>query len=74
MTATESVAAHLGGDFLAQVYRRTHRIWKAAVPDAAGLLTFDDLNEIITRQRLEPPRLRLSVKGEIVPLHRYGVP
>lgn len=74
MTATESVAAHLGEDFLAQVYRRTHRIWKAAVPNAAALLSFDDLSGIIASHRLEPPRLRLSVDGEVLPLHRYSVP
>ena len=74
MTATESVAAHLGGDFLAQVYRRTHHTWKAAVADTATLLSFNELNAIIAGHRLEPPRLRLSVNGEVLPLHRYTMP
>lgn len=42
--------------------------------DTAGLFSFDDLNRIIASQRLEPPRLRLSLDGEMVPLHRYAIP
>jgi ribosomal protein L16 Arg81 hydroxylase len=73
MTATESVAAHLGGDFLAQVYRQTHRIFRAAVPEAADLLTFDDLNAMLAAHRFEPPRMRLSMDGETLPIHRYAL-
>ena len=74
MTATESVAGCLGESFLAQVYRRTHHIWKAAVPDAAALLSFNDLNGILVHQRLESPRLRLTVNGDPIPLPRYSTP
>ena len=74
MTATSSVAAHLGADFRAQVYRQTHRVIAGAVADAPALLSYDDLNQIMATQRLEAPRLRLSADGEVVPQHRYAQP
>ncbi|WP_414167567.1 cupin domain-containing protein [Streptoverticillium reticulum] len=74
MLDAASWAGRLGGDtFLAQTYHRSY----AHIPgtaDVAGLFSWDDLNRIIAAQRLEPPRLRLSVDGELVPLHRYAVP
>lgn len=74
MLDAASWAGRLGGDtFLAQTYHRSY----AHIPgtaDTAGLFSWDDLNRIIATQRLEPPRLRLSVDGEMVPLHRYAIP
>lgn len=74
MLDAASWAGRLGGDtFLAQTYHRSY----AHIPgtaDTAGLFSFDDLNRIIASQRLEPPRLRLSLDGEMVPLHRYAIP
>ncbi len=74
MTATQSVVAHLSEDFLAQVYQRTYRLMPLAVPGPGELLTFNDLNTILATHRLEPPRLRLAMGGEALPLHRYSRP
>lgn len=63
---TTSIAACLGGDFLAQALHREHRHFPAAV-DVAGLMTWDDLNKLLATQRLEPPRMRLHHGGP--PLH-----
>ncbi|MFE5738392.1 JmjC domain-containing protein [Streptomyces celluloflavus] len=69
-----SWAGRLGGDtFLAQTYHRSYAHLPGTA-DVAGLFSWDDLNQIIATQRLEPPRLRLSVDGEMVPVHRYAVP
>ncbi|GAA2657690.1 cupin domain-containing protein [Streptomyces lunalinharesii] len=38
------------------------------------MFTWDDLNEIIARHRLEPPRLRLFTDGTQVPPHAYTHP
>ncbi|MFD3946113.1 JmjC domain-containing protein [Streptomyces sp. NPDC058579] len=69
-----SWAGRLGGDtFLTRTYHRSY----AHMPSTAGtadLFSWDDLNRIIATQRLEPPRLRLSLDGEMVPLHRYAIP
>ncbi|MGW2086868.1 JmjC domain-containing protein [Streptomyces sp. NPDC001880] len=74
MLSAASWAGRLGGDaFLAQTYNRSYALFPGAA-DTAGLLSWDDLNLIIATQRLEPPRLRLSVDGEMVPVHRYAVP
>ncbi|MFJ6938944.1 cupin domain-containing protein [Streptomyces sp. NPDC101132] len=74
MLDAASWAGRLGGDtFLAQTYHRSYAHVPGAA-DVAGLFTWDDLNHIIATQRLEPPRLRLSADGEMVPLHRYAVP
>ncbi|MBT2452174.1 cupin-like domain-containing protein [Streptomyces sp. ISL-43] len=74
MLDSASWAGRLGGDtFLAQTYNRSYALFAGAA-DTAGLFSWDDLNRIIATQRLEPPRLRLSVDGEMVPVHRYAVP
>ncbi|WP_406014953.1 cupin domain-containing protein [Streptomyces sp. NBC_00984] len=69
-----SWAGRLGGDtFLTRTYHRSY----AHILSTAGtadLFSWDDLNRIIATQRLEPPRLRLSLDGEMVPLHRYAIP
>ncbi|MFF4094611.1 JmjC domain-containing protein [Streptomyces sp. NPDC001834] len=74
MLDAASWAGRLGGDtFLAQTYHRSYAHFPSTA-DTAGLFSWDDLNRIIATQRLEPPRLRLSVDGEMVPLHRYAIP
>ncbi|MFZ3499051.1 cupin domain-containing protein [Streptomyces sp. 5.8] len=74
MLDSASWAGRLGGDtFLAQTYHRSYAHIPGAA-DVADLFSWDDLNRIIATQRLEPPRLRLSVDGEMVPVHRYAVP
>lgn len=74
MLDAASWAGRLGGDtFLAQTYNRSYALFPGSA-DMAGLFSWDDLNRIIATQRLEPPRLRLSMDGEIVPVHRYAVP
>ncbi|MEU1151858.1 cupin domain-containing protein [Streptomyces sp. NPDC005918] len=70
-----NLAAHLGQDtFLAQVLHRQHLHVTGAIKDPASLISWDDLNNIIAAQRLEPPRLRLSVEGEMLPQYRYASP
>ncbi|MFS0694177.1 JmjC domain-containing protein [Streptomyces nitrosporeus] len=74
MTALHSaVVARLGGDFLAGAFGRTYRVMPGDTEDVAGVITWGDLNEIVARHRLEPPRLRLSTGGETVPLDTYSV-
>ncbi|MCX5611177.1 cupin domain-containing protein [Streptomyces sp. NBC_00047] len=74
MLDAASWAGRLGGDtFLAQTYHRSYAHFPGTA-DTVGLFSWDDLNRIIATQRLEPPRLRLSADGEMVPLHRYAIP
>ncbi|WP_329583472.1 cupin domain-containing protein [Streptomyces sp. NBC_01361] len=70
-----SIAECLGGEqFAAQVLHRDFSHVKAALsPSAvAGLVGFDDLNDLLALHRLEAPRLRLSQGGQILPVHRYA--
>ncbi|MEV6863510.1 cupin domain-containing protein [Streptosporangium subroseum] len=69
----ETVAEHLGTDFRAQVFRRTHHVIVGAVADPTAVVSFAALNDIIADHRLEPPRLRLSQAGEALPQHRYAI-
>ncbi|MFF3845769.1 JmjC domain-containing protein [Streptomyces sp. NPDC002328] len=71
MTAFSKVVERLGGDFLTGAFGRTHRIWRG-VADFSSTLTWDDLNTVIGRGRLEPPRLRLHRDGELIPWQRYA--
>ncbi|WP_043265082.1 hypothetical protein [Streptomyces sp. CT34] len=70
MTAITAAVRSLGGDFPAEAFGRTYRLWPQ-VADFSELFTWDDLNEIIARHRLEPPRLRLFNDGTQVPQHAY---
>ena len=71
MTAFPKVVECLGGDFPTGVFGRTYRIWRS-VADFSTVLTWDDLNTVIGRGRLEPPRLRLHRDGELIPWQRYA--
>ncbi|WP_435602301.1 cupin domain-containing protein [Streptomyces sp. bgisy130] len=73
MTAIFSAVRSLGGDFPAEAFGRTYRLWPR-VGDFSDLFTWDDLNQIIARHRLEPPRLRLFNDGSQIPQHSYAHP
>ncbi|KDQ68180.1 cupin domain-containing protein [Streptomyces sp. NTK 937] len=73
-TVVSPVVAHLGEDFLTQVYGRTYRHFPGEPGRFDGLLGWGDLNALLTHHRLEPPRLRLSMGGEALPQHAYTVP
>ncbi|MFJ9696652.1 cupin domain-containing protein [Kitasatospora sp. NPDC101183] len=75
--ATEqfSVVECLGGDdFLARTLGRTYKVVRGEAASLDGLMSWDDLNTILTHHRLEPPRFRLASNGEQVPAHRYSRP
>ena len=70
-----SVAQRLGGDaFLAQPLGRSFKVVPGDAASVAGLIGWDDINEILARHRLEPPRLRLAADGQPVPPHLYTQP
>ncbi|MFG2739194.1 cupin domain-containing protein [Streptomyces chartreusis] len=71
MTAFSKVVERLGGDFPTGAFGRTYRIWRD-VADFSSVLTWRDLNTVIGRGRLEPPRLRLHRDGELIPWQRYA--
>ncbi|PJN37325.1 cupin [Streptomyces sp. CB02959] len=73
MTAITAAVRSLGGDFPAEAFGRTYRLWPE-VADFSDLFTWDDLNDIIARHRLEPPRLRLFNDGTQVPQYAYSHP
>lgn len=73
MTAITAAVRSLGGDFPAEVFGRGYRTWPQ-VGDFSALFTWDDLNEIISRHHLEPPRLRLFDDGTQVSQHAYAHP
>ncbi|MFB6877865.1 hypothetical protein [Streptomyces sp. NPDC056323] len=68
-----SIAERLGEDFLTRALHRDYRHVSQAV-DAAGLMTWDDLDRILTQHRLDPPRLRLSREGQTLLLPDYATP
>ncbi|WP_411140075.1 JmjC domain-containing protein [Streptomyces sp. x-80] len=70
-----NLATHLGQEeFLAQVYHRHYHHVPGAVPAPRELITWDDLNTILATNRMDPPRLRLSMDGEMLPQYRYSSP
>lgn len=68
-----SIAACLGEDFLAQALHREYRYVPGAV-DVAGIMNWDDLNQILAAHRLQPPRMRLSRDGETLLVGGYTTP
>lgn len=74
-TETVSVAQRLGGEqFLAQAFGRSYQIARGDAASVAGLVSWDDLNAILTHHRLDAPRFRLAKDGETVPVYRYSRP
>ncbi|MFH9353511.1 cupin domain-containing protein [Kitasatospora sp. NPDC017646] len=70
-----SVVERLGGDdFLAQTLGRSFKVAHGDAVSLTGLMTWDDLNAILTHHRFEPPRFRLAAGGEQVPAHMYSRP
>ncbi|MFF9481360.1 cupin domain-containing protein [Streptomyces sp. NPDC014733] len=76
MTASSSaVVARLGEDFLAEAFgRRDFRLSRGDAASVAGILTWADVNDVLARHRITPPRLRLSTNGAVIPLDAYSVP
>ncbi|MFI9787389.1 cupin domain-containing protein [Kitasatospora sp. NPDC051984] len=75
MPDTASWAVRLGGDqFLTQALHRSYAVFPATGAEAGPLLSWDDLNAILASHRIEPPRLRLSLDGQTVPVGRYSTP
>ncbi|MFJ2867115.1 cupin domain-containing protein [Kitasatospora sp. NPDC087314] len=76
MTAERfSVVERLGGkDFLAQTLGRSFKVVRGEAAPPSGLMNWDDLNDILTHHRFEPPRLRLAANGEQLPAHTYSRP
>ncbi|MFF4814521.1 cupin domain-containing protein [Kitasatospora sp. NPDC001309] len=75
--ATElfSVAERLGGEeFLAQTLGRSFKVTRGDAASLAGLMSWDDLNSILTHHRFETPRFRLAANGEQLPTHTYSRP
>lgn len=71
-----SLAEGLGRDFPAQALHRDYRRVRGALSadEVAGLVSFNTFNDLLAAHRLEPPRLRLSAGGEMLPQHRYATP
>ncbi|MFE7615266.1 cupin domain-containing protein [Streptomyces sp. NPDC057496] len=75
MTAPDSaVVARLGEDFLAGAFGRSYRLSRGDAASVADVITWADLNEVLARHRMDPPRLRLSADGVAIPLDAYTVP
>ncbi|WP_328377078.1 cupin domain-containing protein [Streptomyces sp. NBC_00440] len=75
MTALDSaVVARLGEDFLAEAFGRSYRLSRGDAASVADIITWADINEVLARHRMEPPRLRLSAEGVALPLDAYTVP
>ncbi len=70
-----SVVERLGGDdFLARTLGRSFKVVRGDAASLAGLLSWDDLNAILTYHRFEAPRFRLATAGEQLPSHLYSRP
>ncbi|PZT74790.1 MULTISPECIES: cupin domain-containing protein [unclassified Streptomyces] len=75
MTAPDSaVVARLGEDFLAEAFGRGYRLSRGDAASVADVINWTDLNEVLARHRMDPPRLRLSADGLAVPPDAYTVP
>ncbi|MFF2132913.1 JmjC domain-containing protein [Streptomyces olivochromogenes] len=70
---TTSIAACLGGEFLAQALHRDFWHFPGAV-DVAGLMTWGELDKLLATHRLEPPRMRLHRDGAPLQVTSYTEP
>ncbi|MFE6461115.1 hypothetical protein ACFVP0_27120 [Streptomyces cinereoruber] len=66
------IAERLGQDFLAQTFTRDFLHLPGAVTEPGALFSYDTLNHLIATHRMEPPRMRLSADGRMLPADRYA--
>lgn len=57
--------------FHAEVQGRSHRVFPGAAGRFADLLPWRELNRVLRQHRLDFPRLRLALDGDVVPAHTY---
>ncbi|AHH96076.1 cupin domain-containing protein [Kutzneria albida] len=57
--------------FFATTQGRTHQVFPGPAGRFADLLPWSELNRVLRQHRLEFPRLRLALDGEVVPAHSY---
>lgn len=71
-----SLAERLGRNFPARTLHRDYRHVPGALSadEVAALVSFNVVNDLLAVHRLEPPRLRLSAGGQMLPQHRYSTP
>ncbi|AQA00237.1 hypothetical protein BWQ93_18570 [Sphingopyxis sp. QXT-31] len=58
-------------DFLAQYWNRAFHAWPGQAGRFAALIGWDEINHVLTTQRLEPPRLILVKGGKNVATERF---
>ncbi|MFI8405152.1 cupin domain-containing protein [Streptomyces sp. NPDC085463] len=66
------IAERLGQDFLARTFTRDFLHLPSAVTEPGSLFSYDTLNHLIATHRMEPPRMRLSADGQMLPADRYA--
>ncbi len=57
--------------FHAEVQGRSHRVFPGTAGRFADLLPWRELNRALRQHRLDFPRLRLALGGDVVPAHTY---
>ncbi|MGH6650170.1 MAG: cupin domain-containing protein [Sphingopyxis sp.] len=67
----ELVAPLSVAEFLAQHWNRSFRAWPGRAGRFSALIDWDDINHILSAQRLEPPQLILVRGGKNVPVERF---
>jgi hypothetical protein len=70
-SAIDAAVRSLGGDFLAGAFGRSYQYWSQGAAGLRSLFTWDDLNDLVARHRLDAPRLRLFNAGTQVPPYEY---
>lgn len=59
------------GEFLAQHWNDSFRAWPGQTGRFADLVGWDEINQLLATQRLEPPRLILVRSGKTLPAERF---
>jgi hypothetical protein len=71
LTLADLVAPLEVSQFLSSVQGQAHHRFPGTAGRFASLLPWSTLNTVLRQHRLEFPRLRLAVDGDVVPAHTY---
>jgi len=70
-TLADLVAPVEVSQFLTTTWGRTHQRFAGRHGRFADLMTWAELNRVLRQHRLDFPRLRLALDGEVLPAHEY---
>lgn len=71
LNLSEIVSPQTIAEFFSENWCSQYKYIKGQADRFKDLISWEDINKVLRRHRLEPPRLRLALEGKILPVSEY---